>query len=205
VASYWELYKKREGKNAVEPWFIKLREYFPAKEMKSEEHMKMLFEHKPEFYKLDESPQHTLVYFEKPDFLFIDYILVSSTSRGSGLGSKIMNGVKNKNKAIVLEVDPVTPGDPESAKRVRFYERLDFKKAPSIEYVRNHPITGEKSVMDIFYWSPEAESEEWVLKKMMEAYEEVHAFKSEDLYGIEPQPASHVLQLLEERRQRKAE
>jgi GNAT superfamily N-acetyltransferase len=189
----------------MEPWFLKLREYFPAKEMKSEEHMKLLFEHKPEFYKLKESPQHTLVYFEKPDFLFIDYILVSSTSRGSGLGSKIMNEIKSKNKAIVLEVDPVTGEDPESAKRVRFYERLDFKKAPSIEYVRKHPVTGEKSVMDIFYWSAESESEEWVLEKMTEAYEEVHAFKHEDLYGIEPQPAAQVLRLVKESRHRKAE
>ncbi|MBZ5202206.1 GNAT family N-acetyltransferase [Planomicrobium chinense] len=189
----------------MEPWFSKLRAYFPAKEMKSEEHMKTLFEHKPEFYKLDESPHHTLVYFEKPDFLFIDYILVNSSARGSGLGSKIMNQVKSKNKAVVLEVDPVTPDDPESGKRVRFYERLDFKKAPAIEYIRNHPVTGERSVMDIFYWTPQSQPEEWVLEKMMEAYEEVHAFKNEDLYGIKPQPAEHVLQLAEERRQRKAE
>lgn len=104
----------------------------------------------------------------------------------------------------MLEVDPVTPDDPESGKRVRFYERLDFKKASSIEYVRKHPVTGERSVMDIFYWAPQSQPEEWVLEKMREAYEEVHAFKSEDLYGIKPQPAAHVLQLAEERRQRKA-
>lgn len=189
----------------MEPWFSKLRAYFPAKEMKSEEHMKKLFEHKQEYYKLDESPHHTLVYYEKPDFLFIDYILVNSSARGSGLGSKIMHQVKSKNKAIVLEVDPVTPEDPESAKRVRFYERLDFKKAPAIEYVRNHPVTGEKSVMDIFYWTPGNVSEEWILKKMKEAYEQVHAFGSKEFYGIEPQPAEQVLQLAQEHRHRKAE
>ncbi|MGK7378194.1 GNAT family N-acetyltransferase [Planococcus sp. 1R117A] len=188
----------------MEPWFLKLREYFPAKEMKSEQHMKTLFEKKSDAYKLDESKNHTLVYFEKPDFLFIDYILVNSTSRGSGLGSKIIEKVKTKNKPIVLEVDPITPEDPESAKRVRFYQKQNFRKAPSIEYVRKHPVTGEKSVMDIFYWTPADTSEEWVLEKMMEAYEEVHAFDNEAFYGIEPQPATQVLQLAEARHQQQA-
>lgn len=188
----------------MDEWFLKLREYFPAKEMKSHEHMKQLFIDKDQYYKLDEGPQYTLVYFETDDFLFIDYILVSSSSRGNGLGSKVIDRVKNKNKAIILEVDPVTPEDPESGKRVRFYEKQKFKKAPSISYVRKHPVTGERSEMDIFYWSPEPLSEEWVYEKMKEAYEEVHAFENESFYQKPAQPSEEVLQLQSSRSQRRA-
>lgn len=189
----------------MESWFSSLRDYFPAKEMKSENHMKQLFEKKPEGYKLDEGPQYTLVYFEKPDFLFIDYVLVNSSSRGSGLGSKIIERIKKKNKMIILEVDPISQEDPETAKRVRFYQKQNFKKVPSIEYVRKHPITGERSEMDIFYWSPNNESDEWVMAKMKEAYEEVHAFNGEELYGAPPQTADEVLRLREAKQRSKAE
>lgn len=188
----------------MEPWFSKLHEYFPAKEMKSEKHMKLLFQNKEENYRLDEGPQYTLVYFEKPDFLFVDYILVCSTSRGSGLGSKVMERVKKKNKLVILEVDPVTTENPESAKRMRFYQKMNFRKAHSIRYERKHPATGEKSVMDIFYWSPQETSEGLVLEKMKEAYEEVHAYKSEEIYGIEPQTTSKVLQYREEMHESRA-
>ncbi|WP_245894322.1 GNAT family N-acetyltransferase [Planomicrobium soli] len=167
--------------------------------------MALLFKEKPEKYKLDEGPQYTLVYFEKPDFLFIDYILVHSSSRGSGLGSKIIERVKKKNKAIILEVDPISQEDPETAKRVRFYQKQNFKKVPSIKYVRKHPITGERSEMDIFYWSPAPQSDEWVLEKMKNAYEEVHAYKGEELYGAPSQPAEEVLQLREAKKRSKAE
>lgn len=188
----------------MDTWFLKLREYFPAKEMKSHAHMKRLFTEKSNVYKLDEGPQYTLVYFEKDDFLFIDYVLVSSSSRDSGLGSKVMERVKKKNKAVILEVDPVSSSDPESGKRVRFYEKLKFKKAPSINYVRKHPVTGERSEMDIFYWSPESVSEEWVFEKMKEAYEEVHAYDNESFYNKPAQPSKEVLQLEHARSQRRA-
>lgn len=188
----------------MDGWFLKLREYFPAKEMKSHDHMNRLFMEKGRNYKLDEGPQYTLVYFEEDDFLFIDYILVSSSSRGNGLGSKVIDRVKYKNKAIILEVDPVSPEDPESGKRVRFYEKQKFKKAPSINYERKHPVTGERSEMDIFYWSPETVSEQWIFEKMKEAYTEVHAFENEAFYQKPAQAAEEVLQLASTHAQRRA-
>ena len=185
-------------------WFSNLKEYFPAKEMKSEEHMVNLLDAKKNAYKIETGPENTLVYYEEPEFLFIDYILISSSSRGNGLGSKLMDRVKKKNKPIILEVDPITSEDPESAKRVRFYERLHFKKVHAIQYVRNHPVTGEKSEMDIFYWSPEKIADTWLLEKMKKIYEEVHAFQNPKLYGTVPKPANDVLQLLDQKTPSKA-
>ncbi|WP_088006306.1 GNAT family N-acetyltransferase [Indiicoccus explosivorum] len=178
-------------------WFEHLRGYFPAREMKKESHMEGLFEDKSGEYKLDKSDQHTMVYFEKPDYVFIDYVLIDSSARGSGLGSRLIHKMKKKGKLVLAEVDPISENDPASAKRVRFYENNGFQKAPSISYVRQHPQTEERSEMDIFYWAPEPVSEEFVLEKMRDAYEEVHAYESERHYGKKPQTAEEVLRVLE--------
>lgn len=179
-------------------WFSNLKEYFPAKEMKSEEHMVCLSKEKKNAYKIETGPEYTLVYYEEPEFLFIDYILISGSSRGNGLGSKLMDSLKQKNKPVILEVDPITPEDPESAKRVRFYERHHFTKVETIQYVRNHPITGERNEMNIFYWSPANITDAWLLERMKKIYEEVHAFQNQKFYSTVPKPASDVLHLLEQ-------
>ncbi|TWT07741.1 GNAT family N-acetyltransferase [Planococcus sp. CPCC 101016] len=179
-------------------WFLNLKEYFPAKEMKTEEHMACLLEEKSNKYKVETNSEYTLVYYEEPGFLFIDYILIFSSSRGSGIGSKLMERIKNKNKPILLEVDPISSKDPESVRRVRFYEKLHFKKVHAIQYVRKHPMTGEKSEMDIFFWSPHDVTDAWILEKMKKVYTEVHAFQNAEFYGTVPKPASAVLQLHEQ-------
>jgi GNAT superfamily N-acetyltransferase len=174
-------------------WYKKLTEYFPANEMKSREHMEALFSDKTGMYAKEEGPHHVLVYLETEDFIFIDYILITNKSRGKGVGSKLLESLKAKDKPIILEVDPVDSSDPDTAKRVRFYERNGFTQAKDIEYKRIHAITSELNVMNIFYWSSAPRSERWVFTKMQEAYEQVHAYKALQFYGKEPQRTEEVL------------
>ena len=182
----------------MKQWYSNLKEYFPAKEMKSEDHMLRLMEEKKDIYKVETGPDYTLVYYDHPEFFFIDYILVNSTLRGSGVGSRLMEQIKKNDKPIILEVDPITPEDPLTAKRVRFYEKLHFTKVQAIQYVRNHPITGKKNEIDIFYWSPRKVSDAWLLDQMKKIYEDVHTFLSQEFYDTVPKSASDVLQLLEQ-------
>jgi hypothetical protein len=84
--------------------------------MKSKRHFEVLFHEKQGIYQLEESTGHVLVYFEHSDFIFIDYILVTGNNRGNGRGSKILDQLKRKGKAIILEVEPVTLIDPDSEK-----------------------------------------------------------------------------------------
>ncbi|MBM7694254.1 GNAT superfamily N-acetyltransferase [Peribacillus deserti] len=178
-------------------WYSKLREYFPEREMKSEAQMKILFSDK-ETYKRETGPEHVLIYLEKEDFIFVDYILISGKYRGNGMGSTLISRLKKKNKPILLEVEPITPSDPDSKKRVQFYERNSFKKANSIIYQRRHVITDELNDMDIFYWSPERKNEEWVFSKMREVYTEVHSYKAADVYDKEMQKVTEVLSIKED-------
>lgn len=178
-------------------WYTRLTEYFPEKEMKSKGHFEVLLEEKKGIYQMVEGPDHVLVYFEQPDFIFIDYILVSGRSRGKGIGSLILDHLKSTNKAIILEVEPANVLDPDSKKRIRFYENNGFLKMDSIQYERIHMVTNELNKMDIFCWSPVHRTEQWVYDRMKAIYEEVHVFKAGELYGCNPQLVSDVLRMRE--------
>ena len=181
----------------VKNWYDRLREYFPEREMKSKVHFDLLLQEKKEAYQIMEGTDYLVVYFEQQDYIFIDYILVSGSSRGKGVGTLVMNKLKSKGKAIVLEVEPVSSSDPDSEKRVRFYQRHGFLNIDSIGYERIHVVTNELSTMDIHCWSPKCVTEQWVLDCMKEIYSEVHAFKVKEIFGRDPQPASEVLWLKE--------
>lgn len=178
-------------------WYEKLSRYFPIEEMKSQEHMELLLEEKPELYVKDEGPHHVVMYAEFTDFLFIDYLLVSKDARGQGLGGKLMQKLKAKNKPIILEVEPIDYEDSDTVKRQRFYERIGFKKADMIGYRRRSLATGEMTEMEILYWSPTDESEQSIYEKMVKVYEGIHTYKDEQLYGETYQPSEEVLTVKE--------
>lgn len=179
-------------------WYTALKEYFPANEMKSKEHFDVLLSDKETTYQIEGGPKYVLVYFEKEDFIFVDYMLVGSNNRSSGIGSKAINQLKSKNKPIILEVEPISADEPDTRKRVRFYEKVGFKHMNTIQYTRIHPITKELNEMEIYYWSPVVKSEGWVMEKMATVYKEVHAYQSERLYRTPPQPIQEVLVLKEQ-------
>ncbi|HEX7064499.1 MAG TPA: GNAT family N-acetyltransferase [Bacillales bacterium] len=180
-------------------WYEKLNEYFPTEEMKSKEHMELLLKEKGDMYHKDEGPNHVLMYVETKDFVFVDYVYVSSASRGQGLGHKLIEKLKKKNKPIILEVEPIDYEDSDTEKRLHFYKREGFKHAISIGYRRRSLATNEVNEMEILYWSPQNESEESILEKMKKTYEEIHTYKDEELYGDTYEDVDKVLAIEEEK------
>lgn len=77
-------------------WYEKLNDYFPVEEMKSKKHMELLLAEKGDVYFKDESPKHVLMYAEFDTFLFIDYLWVSSNTRGQGIGHQLIDKLKEK-------------------------------------------------------------------------------------------------------------
>ncbi|MCA0969585.1 GNAT family N-acetyltransferase [Halobacillus litoralis] len=180
-------------------WFEKLNEYFPVEEMKSREHMEALLKEKSDLYYKDEGEYHVLMYAEFDSFLFIDYVYVSTKARGQGLGHKLIEKMKAKQKPIILEVEPVDYEDTDSEKRLRFYQREGFKHAQSIGYSRRSLATNEMNTMEILYWSPEDDTEEEIYEKMKQMYTEIHTYKDEEFYGKSYQPVDEVLTIDEDR------
>ncbi|OZM58264.1 GNAT family N-acetyltransferase [Lottiidibacillus patelloidae] len=179
-------------------WYEKLNQYFPVEEMKSKEHMELLLSEKGDIYHKDEGEYHVLMYVELKDFIFIDYLFVSSKARGQGLGHKLINKLKEKGKPIILEVEPVNYKDTDTEKRLKFYKREGFEHAQAIGYARRSLATKEINEMEILYWSPEQESEESIFEKMKKTYEEIHTYKDKQLYGESYQDVEDVLSFDEE-------
>lgn len=174
-------------------WYEKLNQYFPVEEMKSKEHMEILLDEKSEVYHKDEGPDHVMMYAEFDDFIFIDYLLVSKESRGKGVGRKLLEKLKKKQKPIILEVEPIDYEDTDTEKRRKFYAREGFELAKSIGYRRKSLATQEVNEMEILYWSPTHESEEAIYEKMKKAYEKIHTYKDVELYGESYWPSEKVL------------
>lgn len=174
-------------------WYEKLNQYFPIEEMKSQKHMELLLKEKGDIYYKDEGPNHVLMYVEMDDFIFIDYLFVSKAARGQGLGKKILNKLKNKQKSIILEVEPIDYEDTDSEKRQKFYEREGFHPAKSIGYRRRSLATKEINELEILYWSPKENDEEAIYEKLKQTYKTIHTYKDRQLYGEAYQNVDEVL------------
>lgn len=179
-------------------WYEKLNQYFPIEEMKSKEHMETLLIEKADIYYKDEGKNHVMMYAELNEFIFIDYIFVSNKARGEGLGHRLLEKLKKKGKPIILEVEPMNYEDTDTEKRLKFYQREDFKHANAIGYERRSLATNEVNKLEILYWAPNGESEEHIYKAMKKTYNIIHTFKDKELYGESYQPVSEVLSLNEE-------
>ncbi|MBP2076593.1 GNAT family N-acetyltransferase [Oceanobacillus polygoni] len=180
-------------------WYEKLNEYFPIEEMKSKKHMEILLDEKGDVYYKDESPQHVLMYAEFKTFLFIDYLWVSSKTRGQGIGHQLIENLKAKNKPIILEVEPIDYDDTDSEKRLRFYNREGFTHAQSIGYNRRSLATNEETQLEILYWSPNADAEEVIFEQMKKMYNDIHTYKDKEIYGKAYQSVDEVLSYDENR------
>lgn len=180
-------------------WFEKLNEYFPIHEMKSKKHMEMLLKERGDVYYKDESDDHVMMYAEFDEFIFIDYLYVAGHTRGKGVGHKLLQKLKQKNKPIILEVEPVDYEDTDTKKRLHFYKREAFQHASSIGYSRRSLETNEKSPLEILYWSPTNETEEEVekavFKQVHHLYENIHTYKDKEVYGQSYEKIDDVLSI----------
>jgi GNAT superfamily N-acetyltransferase len=180
-------------------WYEKLNQYFPIEEMKTKEHMEILLQERSDIYHKDEGDNHVLMYAELDDFIFIDYLFVSKNARGQGLGHKLIEKLKKKQKPIILEVEPVNYEDTDTAKRLHFYKREGFHHASSIGYSRRSLATNEINELEILYWSPTDQTEEDIFEGMRKTYELIHTYKDKQLYGDVYQDVDEVLTIYEDK------
>lgn len=176
-------------------WFQRLNSYFPVEEMKAEEQLKALLTDKPNHYHKDESDLHIMMYAEYAEFVFVDFLWVSEKARGKGIGKKLIEQLKNKQKTIILEVEPVDENNEDTEKRLRFYFREGFKIAGSISYHFQALVSHSEIELDIMYWDETEKTAEQLLDYMTTIYEEIHSYKQKEIYRFDPKRTADVLRL----------
>ncbi|MDR1006523.1 MAG: GNAT family N-acetyltransferase [Bacteroidales bacterium] len=78
----------------------------------------------------EQQPIAILALWDLNQFLYIEHLAVSEQARNQGIGSSIIENLKNMySKPIVLEVEQ--PFEPLQQRRIRFYERLGFVLLPN--------------------------------------------------------------------------
>jgi len=173
-------------------WYERLSDYFPEHEMKDIDHFRDLIRDKDVYHK-EETADYLLLYAEFPTFLFIDYLLINPETRGKGIGTKVLEGLKQKGKPILLEVEPADQENEDTVKRVHFYRKNGFVKADRIMYQREDH-QGEPFEMKVYYWSPEKDTpQREILDNMAKACAEIHNFRSLRYYGREVANPDEVL------------
>jgi GNAT superfamily N-acetyltransferase len=162
-------------------WYEKLNDYFPDHEMKDPNQLKDLIEEK-DVYRIDETDDYIILFAEFSTFIFIDYLLVISRSRGKGIGTKVLDRLKEKGKMILLEAEPKDPDNENTRRRLAFYYKNGFKKADQIRYVREDD-EGCSYPMHILYWSPTEMPQDIIMANMEKSCEEIHNFRAKKYYG----------------------
>ncbi len=176
-------------------WYDKLNKYFPEHEMKKQEHLEDLIEDNDNYHK-EETEDYLVLYAEFPDFIFIDYILVTSKSRGRGIGSSLLDRFKAKKKVILLEVEPPDIEDVNTEKRMEFYLKNEFKIANHIQYKRKDE-DGDVFTMNILYWPADETSQRQIMSLMAKACAAIHNYRSRYYYGREVANPDQVLDWIE--------
>ncbi|PTX63334.1 acetyltransferase (GNAT) family protein [Melghirimyces profundicolus] len=162
-------------------WYHRLNDYFPEEEMKKYAQLRDLIRDQDMYHK-EETEDYLVLYGGFSSFVFVDYLLVKKTARGGGVGSRVIQKLKEKGKPILLEVEPADPAVPDTEKRIRFYQKNGFQVANRIRYQRETE-DGNTFTLNIHYWSPGPLEQTTIMKMMMEACDKIHNFRSKRYYG----------------------
>jgi GNAT superfamily N-acetyltransferase len=175
-------------------WYRDLAHYFPAEEMRSERHFEWLIANRPDIYRVAATPDHLLLTLDYPDVTFIDYLYVYPHCRGSGEGTRLLQSLKHKQKAILLEIEPAAPDDPESVRRRRFYDRQAFWQVDSLSFGLPSPLTWTLTDLNVLCWAPAGVVPgERVFQWMERMYQDLYAGIDPALYERPYPPVGEVL------------
>lgn len=104
---------------------------FPLDERRDEKEQKRVNGNKNYHYDIVLNGEEFLgiaLYWETPTLLFLEHLAIVPEKRNLGIGAKILDLLKGKNKTVLLEIEP--PKDEISIRRLGFYERNGFKLNP---------------------------------------------------------------------------
>ena len=110
---------------------------FPAHEQRRESSQKEIFSEEDYHFDLvydGELFVGIILYWEQENYLYVEHFCMEPAMRSHGYGQKALAVLGEKDKLVILEIDP--PVEDISLRRKAFYERAGFKSNP---YSHVHP------------------------------------------------------------------
>lgn len=103
-------------------------------------------EYEAYYYVQQKQPEAYFITIEKENYIFIVFFAVIKEKRGQGIGTKAIQELQKVavGKTIILEVEKEVEDNTDQEKeiiqkRIRFYERVGFKKVEPLSYIlRGH-------------------------------------------------------------------
>ena len=167
----------KKPQNRFEEIYAIYEESFPDQERRTKEGQRSVFDNP--FYHIrvveeDGKIVAFLGYWELPGCVFFEHLATAKVSRGKGYGKLLIEeAVKETEKPVFLEIEPVTLENPITGKRALFYERLGFYV--NHFYYEQMPLKTQDAPMQLWvtsYGKPITETEFLPCKK--EIYEIVY-------------------------------
>ena len=124
---------------------------FPKEELKEFEHLKKITGKNYKIYQVIENePTGYVILFETNDFIFIDYVAVYKKFHSQGYGSKILDYLHrfSNKRGCFLEVEKPDINNPNTLRRIKFYEKHGAKKL-DLNYI--YPNKEGGLPMDLYY------------------------------------------------------
>jgi ribosomal protein S18 acetylase RimI-like enzyme len=108
------------------------------------------------------------------DFIFVEHFAIRAEERGKGFGNELVHQIISNGTIVLLEVEH--PISEIAKKRIRFYERLNFRISDS-EYFQP-PYSKTKNIVKMLLMSyPEKISEPTIQTFVNRIYEHVYGFR----------------------------
>jgi ribosomal protein S18 acetylase RimI-like enzyme len=101
-----------------------------------------------------------MLYWERDEFVFLEHFTTRPEVRGNGYGAKALDLLKQKNKTIILEIEP--PTDETTERRFGFYKRNGFFMNPYYHIQAKYHIGDEDLELKILSYPEILKKEEYL-------------------------------------------
>lgn len=115
-----------------------------------------------------------LSYWNFDDFLYIEHFAVDESSRGKGIGKKLLKDFMLKPGLKVLEVEP--PDTEIDKKRIKFYEEFGFYLNKQVYY--QPPYNEGDEMTKLFIMSTEILGDNRFKKVVKKLYEDIYLYNN---------------------------
>lgn len=120
----------REPQSRYGEYYRIYKESFPSSERRTREGQEKVLQNPSHRVRIKEDAGEMVAfvsYWELPSCLFLEHLATTEACRGKGYGRQLVEEcLRETDKPVFLEIEPIRAEDPMTERRAAFYERIGF-------------------------------------------------------------------------------